>query len=174
MRISIALAAALSLAACQAPATKTHGEETGADEPGSFTPGLQIISAENEVTLLDNLGPNAPPFRLACKAGVTSMDISADQNQLAQADAKAGPGEFNASGQSFKGTVTLSDTGAPMVAMVQAITPDLLAAIQGATTVRLMIGNSFAETSIDSGNTFEDFVTACAAMTGVTPTAQKQ
>jgi hypothetical protein len=44
------------------------------------------------------------------------------------------------------------------------MTPDLLKALAGATTARLTLGDSFAESSVDPGDTFEKFAAKCGEL----------
>jgi hypothetical protein len=172
MRIVLIISALLALAACQpsagGDANNAEAEATGADEVGSFTPGLQVLSDENSVTLNDMNGPNKVAFSMGCKKGSKVLGLSADRDQF-QKDINTIEGALVASGQSFANDDVFVDQDNTSVTMTVDLTPDVLAAVRDATTVRLALADSFGESNVDAANVFEDFAAKCAALSGVTP-----
>jgi hypothetical protein len=168
MRTFLILGAALALTACgqaqdQAPETELSAAEIDA---GSHEIGEAWIVNVNDsaASLASVYAPNAPAFLLECRHDSKQLKASADVNQVGAA-AKAGPGQFSASGEMFDGAIALPETGAaPIVEITLPIDAKLLNAIQGATTTRIVVGDAFAESGVDSGENFEKFAQGCAAL----------
>lgn len=131
-------------------------------------PPFVVEVSASEATLTSPYAPNAPAFFISCAKGAKTLTASADINQLGQY-AKAGPGQFIASGAPFNGTVTLPPTDAAETVQISVpLDAKVLAAIAGATTTRIAIGDGFAESQVDSADNFEKFAAGCAGLQGIT------
>jgi hypothetical protein len=164
MKKILALAFVAALAACQPAAPKPpEAPATAAPEAAPFTPGLELLIDENGATLHDWINADRPSFTMTCVLDSATISLSADRKQFAT-DAKSGPGALVVSGESFTDEAMIQEGDPGLVVLTVAMTPKSLKALAGATTARLSLGDSFAETGVDSGDTFEKFAAKCGEL----------
>jgi hypothetical protein len=184
MRPAIFLAASLAvLAACGAPrdhqpAVETSPQEAQAEpEPETILPppemfGLELLDSENVVSILDAgpqddiSGVSPPKFALHCDTAAKSLEVLAPVRQLREY-AVAGPAQFIASGEAFPGEAVIKEGDSTAVSLTLPLTPELLERIATTQTVRLVIGDGFAESNFDTNGAFPGFVGQCSLESGV-------
>lgn len=186
MRMAFLLAATLAaLAACEgrnptpaleAPAAEAVTEDTApeAAEPTfeETEQGLELFDSEAGISILD-VGPQdditglAPPkFALHCNTAAKTLEVVAPARQLGPY-AVAGPARYVVSGISFEGEAVLTEAGAASVSLTLPLTPDLLAETATTITARLVIGDGFAESNVDTNGAFPGFAGQCSLKSGV-------
>jgi hypothetical protein len=183
MRPSFALAlAAVLFAACQpAPATgpadpaaasadaaaDAAAEATGDDGAG-FMPTWLTTETSEQVMLTAQEFPNAPAFVLTCDKAGPTLTFNAGVDQVALGN-MAAPYALVMSGATFPATLTPVKDGDLTFSVSAPLTPDALAAVRDAVTVRISVndGYAFAESGVDPGDRFEGFAAACARLTGL-------
>lgn len=134
--------------------------------------GLELIDTETGLTAID-IGPldevsgvSPPKFALHCHTADKKLEIAAPARQLG-AYAVAGPAAFVASGRSFAGEAVLAAGEATEMRMALPLTPDLIAAVATTYSVRLVIGDGFAESNTDINGVFPGFAGQCSLQSGV-------
>jgi hypothetical protein len=166
IRSSIASVALSALAlACTPPAApKPTPAAPEAPAAPTFTPSLELIQDENSATLYSWIAPDQSVLTMTCVRDSATVSAGADMAQFA-ANTQSGRGALVVSGASFENDVMISTQGdAPSANITVKMTPDLLKALAGATTARLTLGESFAESSVDSGDAFEKFAAKCGEL----------
>jgi len=165
IRTSIAIGSLAALAiACTPPAPpKPAPAASEAPMAAAFTPRLELMQDENSATLYNWIAPEQSGLTLTCVRDSATVSASAEIAQFA-ANAKEGRGALVVSGASFENDVMISTQDEPAASITVNMTPALLKALAGATTARLMLGDSFAETSVDAGDTFEQFAAKCGEL----------
>jgi hypothetical protein len=156
--------AALALA-CTPPAQPTPTPAAPeAPAAAAFTPRLELMQDENSATLHNWIAPEQSGLTMTCVRDSATVSASADMAQFA-ANTQSGRGALVVSGASFEDEVMISSQqDEPSAIITVKMTPDLLKALAGAATARLMLGDSFAETSVDPGDTFEQFAAKCGEL----------
>lgn len=151
-------------------------EEAPLDEIETTGPmgfrGMEMFDGETTISVLD-AGPQddltglAPPkFALHCDTADKTLEAVAPSRQLGMY-AVAGPAALVVSGTAFEGQAALTETEGGAVSLTLPITPELLAAIATATTARLVIGDGFAESNIDTNGAFPGFAGQCSLESGI-------
>lgn len=166
IRTSIASVALAALAiACTPPASpKPTPPAPEAPAAAAFTPRLELMQDENSATLYDWIEAEKSGLTITCVRDSATVGASADMAQFAT-NTQSGRGALAVSGASFENDVMISTYDDERTATITVkMTPDLLKALAGATTARLMLGDSFAETSVDPGDTFEQFAAKCSEL----------
>ncbi len=167
MRHVLLSLAVLGLAACNPAGKAPQSAQTEASVPKEASvPGLELTDAPGSVSLVDagaqDAAPGAPHgFALHCETGPKLLRVSAAASQLGPY-AKAGPGEFIASGARFPGVVAIDAAHPELVEMALPLTAELLASIATTSTARLVISDGFAESNPDTSLAFRDFAHQCA------------
>lgn len=184
LRLPIILLAA-ALAACgaerdhtpalQKPAAKVEVTPAPAeDQPLLEIPsrGLELLDTETGLTAID-IGPqddvsgvSPPKFALHCHTAEKTLEVAAPARQLG-AYAVAGPASFVASGRSFSGEAVLATGDSTEMRMTLPLTPELIAAVATTYSVRLVIGDGFAESNTDINGVFPGFAGQCSLQSGV-------
>jgi hypothetical protein len=188
MKPSFLLAASLAanlliLAACGAPrdhqpAVEAAPPEVAVEpEPETVLPppavfGLELLDGENVVSILDAgpqddiSGVSPPKFALHCDTAAKTLEVLAPARQLGPY-AVEGPAEFVASGVAFPGEAVIKAGDSTSVSLTLPLTPELLERIATAQTARLVIGDGFAESNLDTNGAFPGFVGQCSLESGV-------
>lgn len=176
---------AIVLAACGAERDHTpvlHAPETETEEapvvaedaPLLELPsrGLELLDTETGLTAID-IGPldevsgvSPPKFALHCHTADKTLEIAAPARQLGQY-AIEGPAAFVASGQTFEGEAVLAAGDATEMRMTLPLTPELISAVATTYSVRLVIGDGFAESNTDINGVFPGFAGQCSLQSGV-------
>lgn len=159
MRQFFVVTACLCLAAC--------GQNKVADTANA-TPGWTHAKSADEVSLTSEGTDSASTFRLVCAKAGPALTASAAQSQVGIAN-MASPFALVVGGGTFPAErVAGSDVGQTFSVSLP-VTADVLAAVRDTTTARIFVndGYAFAESDIDPGQEFENFVAACSALTGV-------
>ena len=159
MRQFFVVTACLCLAAC--------GQNKVADTANA-TPGWTHAKSADEVSLTSEGTDSASTFRLVCAKAGPALTAAAAQSQVGIAN-MASPFALVVGGGTFPAErVAGSDVGQTFSVSLP-VTADVLAAVRDTTTARIFVndGYAFAESDIDPGQEFENFVTACSALTGV-------
>jgi hypothetical protein len=182
--LAVSLAASLLiLAACGAPrdhqpAVEAAAPEAAAEpEPETILPppavfGLELLDGENVVSILDAgpqddiSGVSPPKFALHCDTAAKTLEVLAPVRQLGSY-AVDGPAEFVASGAAFPGEAVIKAGDSTSVSLTLPLTPELLERIATAQTARLVIGDGFAESNLDTNGAFPGFVGQCSLESGV-------
>ena len=136
----------------------------------SSTAGLEILEGDSVITVID-IGPQDQPgadpkFAMHCWTKTKRLTVSAPASQLG-VYAKSGRGELSVSGQSFSGSATLKTQGGKHIELSVALTPSLLAAVASASTARVILGDGFAESNLDTRHVFKDFAQQCSVESGL-------
>jgi hypothetical protein len=166
IRTSIAIGSLAALAIACTPPAPPKPAPTASEAPraAAFTPRLELMQDENSATLYNWIAPEQSGLTLTCVRDSATVSASAEIAQFA-ANTKEGRGALVVSGASFENDVMISTQGeAPSAIITAKMTPDLLKALAGATTARLTLGDSFAESSVDPGDTFEKFAAKCGEL----------
>lgn len=164
------------LAACAPPADKKAeapepemtAEEIDAASHDGPVGWLQADGA-GETALEYRAGPNAIGFRMSC---TTAKSFVVDVESVATS---AGPLKANTPGSlllgatAFPVSVSPIDDGLIRMTASTPVTPPLLAALAGADSARVVVGDAFTETGPEGATTLKAFATACGAITGVKP-----
>jgi hypothetical protein len=167
LRTLICTAAVVALIACQPAAPKPEASEAPA-APALKT-GLELVEEQAGIDLYDWTGGEDPAFRLYCTQDSPIITVQADRKQFAK-DLVATKAALVLTGESFTDDVKIEEGPNAQVALVVGITPALLKALAGATTARLAVEEanaSFAETAVDSGDTFEKLAAKCSELSKV-------
>lgn len=167
MRRLLMTAACLALIACQ-PAKPAAPADATAQKTSVAAPIFVHAKTAAEATLSVQDLPDAPPFNLKCAKAGPTLTFTAAQAQVGMSN-MAAPYALSASGASFPATLTPGSDDAALFSAAAPLTPDLLAAVRGAGTARIIVndGYAFAESGFDAGQEFETFAADCAALTGV-------
>ena len=120
------------------------------------------------VTLTIRETAEMAPFELVCAKAGPTLTLSAGVQQVGMAN-MAPPFAMTLSGESFPATLVPGQDGAPTFAVTAPLTGEMLTAVRDGTTARISVNDSyaFAESAVDSGQGFEQFVIDCSALTGV-------
>jgi hypothetical protein len=168
MRRLLMAAACLGLIACQPSKPAAPADETAQGAGAAATPIFSHAKTDTEATLSIQEAPDAPPFALKCAKAGPTLTFTAGQAQVGLSN-MAAPYALSVSGATFPATLTPGSDGAALFSVAAPLTPDLLAAVRGAGTARIIVndGYAFAESGFDAGQAFETFAADCAALTGV-------
>lgn len=170
LRTLMCAAALGALVACQPAAPKPEAPvEPAAPAAPAAKFGLELVEEQGGIDLYDWTGGEDPAFRLYCTQDTPIITVQADRTQFAK-DLAARKAALVLSGESFTDDVKIEEGPHAQVALVVTITPALLKALAGATTARLAIDEpnaSFAETAVDSGDTFEKLAAKCSDLSKV-------
>jgi hypothetical protein len=184
MRSFFLLAVSLSaLAACDASRSHQPAVEPAPPlaeaEPyaeGALPPpavfGLELVDGEGIVSILDAgpqdaiSGVSPPKFALHCDTAARTLEVLAPVRQLGL-HAVPGSAMFIASGEAFAGDAVIKAGDITAMSLTLALTPELLERIATTQTVRLMIGDGFAESNLDTNGAFPGFVGQCSLESGV-------
>jgi hypothetical protein len=169
MRRIVMAATCLALIACQQEKPATP--EAAPTESGAQTVVATVwthAKTETEVAASIQDAPDTPPFRIVCAKAGPTLTFSAAQAQVGMAN-MAAPYALVVSGATFPGALTPGGDGGPTFSVAAPLTPDLLAAVSGAETARILVndGYAFAESGAGSGGAFKQFAADCAALTGL-------
>lgn len=134
--------------------------------------GLELMDTETGLTAID-IGPqdevsgvSPPKFALHCHTAQKTLEVAAPARQLG-AHAVPGPARFVASGRSFAGEAVLAAGDSTEMRMTLPLTPELIAAVATTSSVRLVIGDGFAESNTDINGVFPGFAGQCSLQSGV-------
>lgn len=183
MKPSFLLAALAALAACGAPRDHQPAVEAAAPEvvaepePETVLPppavfGLDLLDGENVVSILDAgpqddiSGVSPPKFALHCDTAAKTLEALAPVRQLGPY-AVEGPAELVVSGEAFPGDAVIRAGDSTSVSLTLPLTPELLERIATTQTARLVIGDGFAESNLDTNGAFPGFVGQCSLESGV-------
>lgn len=182
----IIMASLLALAACEARNPKPALEEPAAPDtsieetalPEIETPvrtvdGLELFDSERGISVQD-VGPQdsitglqPPKFSVHCDAQARTLEAVAPARQLGPY-AVAGPAQLIASGAAFEGVSVLTETeDGAAVSLTLPLASELLAAIATTQSVRLVVGDGYAESHLDMNGTFPGFAGQCSLKSGV-------
>lgn len=183
LRLPIILLAA-TLAACgterdhepvlQKPLPPEEAPDVVKEEPLLELPsrGLELLDTETGLTAID-IGPlddisgvSPPKFALHCHTAEKTLEVAAPARQLG-AYAVAGPADFIASGREFPGEAVRVMGDSTELRMTLSLTPELLAAVATTYSVRLAVGEGFAESNTDINGVFPGFAGQCSLQSGV-------
>lgn len=175
-RIILAAFAAALLAACtpaaektaEAPAPEMTEEEIDAASHDGPVGWLEADGA-GETAVEYRAGPNAIGFRLAC---TTAKKLTVDVESVGTSSGPLKsdtPGTLLIGATAFPIVVSPVDDGLIRMAAETAVTPQVLTALAGAESARVVVGDAFTEAGPDGGKALKTFATACSALTGVKP-----
>ncbi len=166
--------AALALAACQPkPVVAAADTETAAIET---TPEVEGALADPWSQAANDDGPSVSSLETPDMEAFTLQCAMADKIIIASAGVEevnfsnlASPYTIVASGAPFDAQMLPEPGTTPRFKVSTPITPELLAAIRDAQTVRIMVndGYAFAESAFDTRDVFETFVADCSGVTGI-------
>lgn len=181
MRPAIIVTSLMALTACQpaatnsAPPSAEPPAESSAPAEGPAGVAFTIVSEPGVVRLDIDEGADDLRFVLTCKAEGPQLVATGAISQVALGN-MAMPYGISLSGMSFEAELLADDqqpAGLPMptFSVKTPLTPDVLSALGGASTARIMVNDNYAyvESGLDSGDNFESFAADCAALTGLTP-----
>jgi hypothetical protein len=163
--------------ALQEPAAPDTAIEESAlpeiEAPVRYEDGLELFDSESGLSVLD-VGPQdavsglqPPKFAVHCDAAAKTLEAVAPARQLGPY-AVAGPAQLVASGTVFEGAAVLTETeDGAAVSLTVPLSPELLAAVATTLTVRLVIGDGYAESHLDQNGTFPGFAGQCSLKSGV-------
>lgn len=182
----LAIVSLLSIAACEArnpkPALEPAEPEAPVIEeaalpeietPARLVDGLALVDSEAGISVFDDgpkdsaTGLQPPKFAVHCNAAAKTLEAVAPARQLGPY-AVAGPAQMIATGYPFEGAATLTENeDGAAVSLVLPLSPELLAAIATTQSVRLVIGDGYAESHLDTNGTFPGFAGQCSLKSGV-------
>jgi hypothetical protein len=176
IRLTMLALLGFTLAACQPKPVVTEAEETApAESAFETTPGAEgllsgwtSVADSTAATLTWQDTPESEPFKLTCTKTGNAMIAGAPVSQVALSN-MAYPYALVFAAESFPADLVPGLDGTPFFEVSAPVTPQMLAALSGATTARISVNDSyaFAESGVDTADTFEQFVASCSALTGI-------
>lgn len=176
-----------ALAACEArnpvpaleaepPAVDDSIEETALDEIEGLEPinlrGMELFDGDATISVVD-MGPqddltglSPPKFALHCDPSAKTLEAVAPARQLG-VYAKPGPASLVVSGQAFDGEAAVTEDDGAEVSLTLPLSPELLEAVATTVTARVVIGDGFAESNVDSNGAFPGFAGQCSLKSGI-------
>lgn len=143
------------------------------EAPVRVVDGLELVDSETGLSVLDAgpqdsvTGLQPPKFAVHCDAAARTLEAVAPSRQLGPY-AVAGDASVIASGLPFEGTSVLTETeDGAAVSVTIPLSPELLQAIATTQSVRLVIGDGYAESHTDTNGTFAGFAGQCSLKSGV-------
>lgn len=159
-----------------APVADDTIEETALQEIEGLEPmnlrGMDLFDGDATISVVD-MGPqddltglSPPKFALHCDPSAKTLEAVAPSRQLG-IYAMPGPASLVVSGQAFEGEAAVTEDEGAEVSLTLPLSPELLEAVATTQTARVVIGEGFAESNIDTNGVFPGFAGQCSLKSGI-------